>query len=136
MNDRICKEQLRMDRRCFDKLCHVLVTRGGLVTTRNVTVLEVVAFFLHTLAHDLKNRTIGAVFTRSGETVSRQFHTVLKAMMKIGKFYIKQTRWRMKGRISYQRHKLHLNGTILEMKWHEKYNEQKTQGTYGFYASY
>ncbi|KAL2927752.1 L10-interacting MYB domain-containing protein [Bienertia sinuspersici] len=85
MNDRICKEQLRMDRRCFDKLCHVLVTRGGLVITRNVTVLEVVAFFLHTLAHDLKNRTIGAVFTRSGETVSRQFHTVLKVVMKIGK---------------------------------------------------
>ncbi|KAL2923027.1 L10-interacting MYB domain-containing protein [Bienertia sinuspersici] len=74
MNDRICKEQLRMDRRCFDKLCHVLVTRGGLVTTRNVTVLEVVAFFLHTLAHDLKNRTIGAVFTRSGETVMNNKH--------------------------------------------------------------
>ncbi|KAL2897599.1 putative nuclease HARBI1, partial [Bienertia sinuspersici] len=90
MNDRICKEQLRMDRRCFDKLCHVLVTRGGLVTTRNVTVLEVVAFFVHTLAHDLKNRTISVVFTRSGETVSRQFHIVLKAVMKIGKFYIKQ----------------------------------------------
>ncbi|KAL2938868.1 DNA mismatch repair protein MutS [Bienertia sinuspersici] len=30
-----------MDRRCFDKLCHVLMTRGGLVTTRNVTVLEI-----------------------------------------------------------------------------------------------
>ncbi|KAL2906658.1 Zinc transporter ZIP13, partial [Bienertia sinuspersici] len=90
MNDRICKEQLRMDRRCFDKICHVLVTRGGLVTTRNVTVLEVIAFLLHTLAHDLKNKTISAMFTRSGETVSRQFHTVLKAVMKIGKFYIKQ----------------------------------------------
>lgn len=90
MNDRICKEQLRMDRSCFDKLCHVLVAKGGLVTTRNVTVLEIVAFFLHTLAHDLKNRTIGVVFTRSGETVSRQFHTVLKAVMKIGKLYIKQ----------------------------------------------
>ncbi|XP_057550644.1 uncharacterized protein LOC130828698 [Amaranthus tricolor] len=90
MNDRICKEQLRMDRRCFDKLCEVLVTRGDLVTTRNVTVIEIVAFFLHTLAHDLKNRTIGAVFTRSGERVSRQFHTVLKAVMKIGKYYIKQ----------------------------------------------
>ena len=90
MNDRIRKEQLRMDRRCFDKLCEVLVTRGDLVTTRNVTVIEIVAFFLHTLAHDLKNRTIGAVFTRSGETVSRQFHTVLKAVMKIGKYYIKQ----------------------------------------------
>ncbi|KMS96113.1 hypothetical protein BVRB_001860 [Beta vulgaris subsp. vulgaris] len=90
MNDRICKEQLRMDRSCFDKLCHVLVAKGGLVTTRNVTVLEIVAFFLHTLAHDLKNRTIGDVFTRSGETVSRQFHTVLKVVMKIGKLYIKQ----------------------------------------------
>ncbi|KAL2904856.1 Phosphoglycolate phosphatase [Bienertia sinuspersici] len=86
MNDRICKQQLRMDRRCFDKLCLVLVTRGSLITTRNVTVLEEVAFFLHTLTHDLKNRTIGAVFTRSGETVSRQFHTVLRAVMKIGKF--------------------------------------------------
>ncbi|XP_057532858.1 uncharacterized protein LOC130810743 [Amaranthus tricolor] len=73
MNDRICKEQLRMDRRCFDMLCEVLVTRGDLVTTRNVT-----------------NRTIGAVFTRLGETVSRQFHTVLKAVVKIGKYYIKQ----------------------------------------------
>ncbi|KAL2900401.1 Zinc transporter ZIP13 [Bienertia sinuspersici] len=74
MNDRIFKEQLHMDQRCFDKLCHVLVTRGGLVTTRNVIVLEVVAFFLHTLAHDLKNRTIGAVFTRSGETVMNNKH--------------------------------------------------------------
>ncbi|KAL2938235.1 L10-interacting MYB domain-containing protein, partial [Bienertia sinuspersici] len=79
MNDRICKEQLRIDRRCFDKLCHVLVTREGLVTTRNVIVLEVIAFFLHTLAHDLKYRTIGAVFTRSGNTISHNFHTVLKA---------------------------------------------------------
>ncbi|KAL2900402.1 Transcription antitermination protein NusB, partial [Bienertia sinuspersici] len=125
MNDRIFKEQLHMDQRCFDKLCHVLVTRGGLVTTRNVTVLEVVAFFLHTLAHDLKNRTIGAVFTRSGETVSRQCHTVLKVVINIGKFYIKQTRWRMKGRISYQWHKLHLNGTILEMTWHVMNNKHK-----------
>ncbi|KAL2897684.1 Protein ALP1-like [Bienertia sinuspersici] len=55
MNDRICKVQLRMDRRCFDKLCHVLVTRGGLVTTGNVT-----------------------------------FHIVLKVVIKIGKFYIRQ----------------------------------------------
>ncbi|KMT04016.1 hypothetical protein BVRB_8g187200 [Beta vulgaris subsp. vulgaris] len=90
MNDRICREQLRMDRSCFDKLCHVLVAKGGLVTNRKVIVLEIVAFFLHTLAHDLKNRTIGVVFTRSGETVSRQFHTVVKVVMKISKLYIKQ----------------------------------------------
>ncbi|VFQ94077.1 unnamed protein product [Cuscuta campestris] len=90
MNGRICRDQLRMDKRCFDKLCHILHFKGGLVTTRHVMVREVVAFFLHTLAHDLKNRTIGAVFTRSGETVSRHFHMVLHAVMKIGKYYIKQ----------------------------------------------
>ncbi|KAL2933488.1 Syntaxin-binding protein 2 [Bienertia sinuspersici] len=63
-----------MDRRCFDNLCHVLVTRRGLVTTRNVTVLEVVAFFLHTLAHDPKNRTIDLIFTHSRETVMNNKH--------------------------------------------------------------
>ncbi|KAL2942202.1 Protein ALP1-like [Bienertia sinuspersici] len=48
----------------------------GLVTARNVTVKEKVALFLHILARDLKNRTIQAIYARSGETV--------------GKYYIKQ----------------------------------------------
>lgn len=89
-NDRICREQLRLDIRRFEKLCHVLQTKGELKTTRNVTVKEVVALFLHTLAHDLKNRTMQALFARSGETISRQFHVVLASMLKLGKYYIKQ----------------------------------------------
>lgn len=89
-NDRICREQLRLDSNCFKKLCNILQTKGGLVTTRNVTVKEIVALFLHILAHDLKNRTIQAIFARSGETVSRQFHIVLRSILKIGKDYIKQ----------------------------------------------
>ncbi|XP_021759148.1 uncharacterized protein LOC110724059 [Chenopodium quinoa] len=89
-NDRICREQLRLDIRCFEKLCHVLKTKGGLKTTRNVTIKEIVALFLHTLAHDLKNRTMQALFARSGETISRQFHVVLASMLKLGKYYIKQ----------------------------------------------
>ncbi|KAL2921164.1 TGF-beta-activated kinase 1 and MAP3K7-binding protein 2 [Bienertia sinuspersici] len=89
-NNRICREQLRLDIRCFEKLCHILQSKGGLLTTRNVTVKEIVALFLHILAHDLKNRTIQAIFARSGETVSRQFHMVLRSILKIGKYYIKQ----------------------------------------------
>ncbi|KAH9623885.1 hypothetical protein KSS87_018555 [Heliosperma pusillum] len=34
--------------------------------------------------------TLVALFARSGETVSRQFHTVLRAVLKIGKHYIKE----------------------------------------------
>ena len=74
----------------FNKFCNILCDEGGLVVTRNVTVREVVALFLHILAHDLKNRVIKIFFARSGETISRQFHSMLKAILKIGKKYIKQ----------------------------------------------
>ncbi|XP_021718280.1 uncharacterized protein LOC110686012 [Chenopodium quinoa] len=89
-NNRIFREQLRNEISCFNKLCHILQTKGGLKTTRNVTVKEIVALFLHILAQDLKNRTIQAIFARSGESVSRQFHIVLRSILKIGKYYIKQ----------------------------------------------
>ncbi|XP_074345842.1 uncharacterized protein LOC141684662 [Apium graveolens] len=89
-NETKCREQLRLDIRCFDKLCHLLQSKGGLVTTRNVTVKEVVAQFLHVLAHDLKNRTAQALFARFGETVSRQFHVVLESILKLGDYYIKR----------------------------------------------
>ncbi|WOH01177.1 hypothetical protein DCAR_0520558 [Daucus carota subsp. sativus] len=89
-NDRMCREQLRLDIRRFEKLCHLLQSKGGLVTTRNVTVKEVVAQFLHILGHDLKNRTMQALFARSGETVSRQFHVVLESVLKLGQFFIKK----------------------------------------------
>ena len=51
----------------FNKLCNILCGEGGLVVTRNVTVREVVALFLHILAHDLKNRTIKNVFIVLGK---------------------------------------------------------------------
>ena len=46
----------------FNKLCNILCDKCGLVVTRNVIVREVVASFLHILAHNLKNRTIKNVF--------------------------------------------------------------------------
>ena len=42
-NDRICRDQLRFDTHCFEKLCNVLQINGGLKTTRYVTVKEIVA---------------------------------------------------------------------------------------------
>ena len=89
-HETICKEQLRINIHGFNKLCHILSDEGGLVATKNVTIREIVALFLHILAHNLKNRTIKAKYARSGETISRQFHTVLQAVIKIGKKYIKQ----------------------------------------------
>lgn len=74
----------------FEKLCRTLRDKGGLVATRYVTIKEIVALFLHILAHDLKNSTIKTISTRLGETISRQFHTVLRAVMKKNKDYIKQ----------------------------------------------
>ncbi|XP_020272238.1 uncharacterized protein LOC109847421 [Asparagus officinalis] len=85
-----CVEQLRMNPQAFKRLCDVLCTRGGLVASRNVTIEEIVAMFLHILAHNVKNRTSKTDFYRSNETISRQFHKVLQAVMKIGSLYIKQ----------------------------------------------
>ncbi|XP_050939353.1 uncharacterized protein LOC127150984 [Cucumis melo] len=55
-----------MDRRCFAILCHLLRTIAGLTSTEVVDVEEMVAMFLHILAHDVKNRVIQREFMRSG----------------------------------------------------------------------
>ena len=70
-NDRICRDQLHFDTHCFEKLCNLLKINGRLKTTRYVTVKEIIAMFIHILAHDLKNRVVQGIFARLGETVSR-----------------------------------------------------------------
>ncbi|KAL2943147.1 Protein ALP1-like [Bienertia sinuspersici] len=59
--------------------------QGGLVATRNVTMKEIAALFLHILAHDLKNRTIQAILACFGETVSHQLLVVLRSILKFRK---------------------------------------------------
>ncbi|KAL0543815.1 hypothetical protein IC582_018920 [Cucumis melo] len=78
-SDLCCRQSTRMDRRCFAILCHLLRTTAGLVETEVIDVEEMVAMFLHILAHDVKNRMIQREFVRSGETVSRHFNIVLLA---------------------------------------------------------
>ncbi|XP_040362735.1 protein ALP1-like isoform X2 [Rosa chinensis] len=76
-----CINSLRMDRHTFSILCSMLRTSGKLRDTRNVSVDEMVAMFLHILAHHEKNRIIQDRFLRSGETISRYFNVVLRAVL-------------------------------------------------------
>ncbi|GAB4826360.1 hypothetical protein Ancab_040358 [Ancistrocladus abbreviatus] len=73
-----------MNKSSFSKLCEMLVVVGGLKSTRHMIVDEQVGMFLHILAHHVKNCVISHNFGRSGETVSRVFHRVLNAIMKLG----------------------------------------------------
>jgi hypothetical protein len=50
---------------------------------------EKVALFLNTVGHNLRNRLIATNFDRSGETVSRYFNKVLRAVGALGKEFIR-----------------------------------------------
>ncbi|PPD76897.1 hypothetical protein GOBAR_DD26187 [Gossypium barbadense] len=82
-SDETCIEQVRMNRTAFFKLCEMLESIGGLKLSRNMLVDEQVAMFLHIISYHLKNRVIKHHFRRSGETVSRAFHSVLNAVIRL-----------------------------------------------------
>ncbi|XP_061351059.1 protein ALP1-like [Gastrolobium bilobum] len=90
ISDTACIENTRMDRRCFHNLCGLLKTVGQLQPTRHMGVEEMVAIFLHILAHDVKNRIIKRQFMRSGETISRQFSNVLLAVLRCHNVLLKR----------------------------------------------
>ncbi|KAI5342595.1 hypothetical protein L3X38_010470 [Prunus dulcis] len=73
----------------FKSLCTILHGKGGLTPTRNVSIEESVAISFNILAHNLKFRVIDFDNYRSKETVSRQFNSVLRAMMRISEEYLK-----------------------------------------------
>ncbi|KAL8484321.1 hypothetical protein ACS0TY_026849 [Phlomoides rotata] len=85
-----CFKQLRVNIITFNGLCDLLCNEGELIASKNVTIQEIVALFLYILGHDQKNSTATTTFVRSGETISRQFHTVLHAVLRIGKLFLKQ----------------------------------------------
>ncbi|KAA0039620.1 putative nuclease HARBI1 [Cucumis melo var. makuwa] len=58
--------------------------------TEVVDVEEMVAMFLHILAHDVKNRVIQREFMRSGETMSRHFNMVLLAVIRLHEELLKK----------------------------------------------
>lgn len=90
ISDEECKNILRMDRLAFSRLCDLLQILGGLTNFRFVTIQEKVAIFLSILAHHSKNRFVKNYFKRSGQTVSKHFHTVLRAVLKLHSLFLVQ----------------------------------------------
>ncbi|KAL0559574.1 hypothetical protein IC582_004189 [Cucumis melo] len=89
-SDLVCCQSMRMDRRTFAILCHLLRTVSSLSSTEIVDVEKIVAMFLHVLAHDVKNRVIQKEFIWFSETISRHFNLVLLAVVRLYEELIKR----------------------------------------------
>lgn len=91
LNDhpRRCYEAFRIHVMVFKMSCSDLVTHYGLKSTRNLSVEELVAIFLITLAHECGNRLVQETFILSTETIHRHFYTLFKAELKLSKDIIK-----------------------------------------------
>lgn len=80
-SDVACVDNCRMDLRSFHKLCMLLTAHGGLKPTKNMEVEELVAMFLHIIAHDERVRVVKRLLAHSSETITRQFRTMLHAVL-------------------------------------------------------
>ncbi|XLS44771.1 hypothetical protein HN51_001636, partial [Arachis hypogaea] len=89
-SDLTCIENTRMDRRTFHALCNMLKVIGKLEPSRNMGVEEMVAIFLHIIAHDVKIRVIKRQFVSSEETISRWFNDVLLANLRCHNLLLKK----------------------------------------------
>nr|KYP71030.1 hypothetical protein KK1_010273 [Cajanus cajan] len=83
----------RMEKHVFNQLYFELV-ECGLKATKQMEVQEMVAMFLNMVGHGVGNRMIQERFQHSGETVSRHFHKVLVACLKLAFEYIKPQDYR------------------------------------------
>ncbi|XP_025700472.1 uncharacterized protein [Arachis hypogaea] len=84
-HDDYCREMLRMDKHVFHKLCDILRQRAMLRDTAGVMIEEQLAIFLNIIGHNERNRVIQERFHHSGETISRHFNNVLKAIKSLSR---------------------------------------------------
>ncbi|CAN1765580.1 hypothetical protein LINPERHAP1_LOCUS9674 [Linum perenne] len=82
-SDKMCVNMCRMKKRIFWKLCTLLREEGGLTGSHNMAVHEMVAIFLVTVGHNIKNRKAQFLFQRSAETISRTIKLVLLSILKL-----------------------------------------------------
>ncbi|KAL5706080.1 hypothetical protein ACHQM5_024289 [Ranunculus cassubicifolius] len=87
-SDANCHDLLRMNRVMFNRLCQRLVG-VGLRESRFVGVREKVAMFLLTIGRDTRMRHSAFGFIRSSETIHRHFHSVLNAILRLGREVIR-----------------------------------------------
>ncbi|KAL7089961.1 hypothetical protein ACP275_12G009600 [Erythranthe tilingii] len=86
--DDFCREMLRMDKHVFNKLSDTLRQRGALRDTPGVAIEEQLAIFLNIVGHNERNRVIQERFRHSGETISRHFNNVLKAIKSLSREFL------------------------------------------------
>ncbi|CAI0390571.1 unnamed protein product [Linum tenue] len=79
-----------MGPKAFKTLVHILRERNLLNDNKNSSVEEQVALFLYKLAHNVRNRVVNFFFRWSGETISRHFHGVLKAILSLEAAFLVQ----------------------------------------------
>ncbi|XP_022631726.1 putative nuclease HARBI1 [Vigna radiata var. radiata] len=77
------RDIIRMGPEAFIKLCERVRSTGLVKDAIRSTVEQQVAQFLHIIGHNVKNRSVGFFFHRSGSTVSRHFHNVLGAVISL-----------------------------------------------------
>lgn len=86
--DDLCREMFRMDKHVFHKLSDTLRQRGMLRDTAGVMIEEQLAIFLNIVGHNERNRVIQERFQHSGETISRHFNNVLKAIKSLSREFL------------------------------------------------
>jgi len=87
--DRQCVEQICMKPIVLYKLCDVLTSHDLLRSTQNVSIREQVIVFLQIVGQNQRFRFISGIYYRSVETIHRYFRIVLKAVLKLYKYLIK-----------------------------------------------
>lgn len=83
LSDVTALDTVRMNRDAFGHFCFLLEHLGGLTPSRHVQVREQVAMFLNILAHHTKSVIIRKSFKRSTHTISKYFHRVIIAVIKL-----------------------------------------------------
>ncbi|CAN1120464.1 hypothetical protein LINPERHAP2_LOCUS210 [Linum perenne] len=81
-SNKMCLDMCRMRKHTFWKLCELLEREGGLRETQNMEISEMLAIFLVTVGHNIKNRKAQFLFQRSAETISRTIKLVLLSILK------------------------------------------------------
>jgi hypothetical protein len=87
--DRYCVEQICMKPVVLYRLCDVLTSRNLLRSTQNVSIREQVIVFLQIVGQNQRFRVISGIYYKSVETIHRYFRIVLKAILKLYKYLIK-----------------------------------------------
>ena len=84
-----CVAYVRMGPHAFLTLAQMMRDNHSLKDTTHVTVEEQLAYFLHIVGHDERNRVVRTFFYRSTRTVSFNVRRVLLAINTLKHLYIK-----------------------------------------------